>query len=160
MNKLRLLWLILALTLPAAAMADDHVLYAGGTIVTLKEGTLGVLDSTSASALTFAITATNATKLVIPYSQIESYEYSEPVAHHLGVLPAIAVGLLAHRQHKHIFRITYHDDGAAPQVAIFEVPKQMSRPLLAILQARAPQGCKPRLRCVDPNSAIAATSVY
>jgi hypothetical protein len=42
-----------------------------------------------------------------------------------------------------MLRIAYRDEDHAPQVAIFEVPKKMPRTLLAVLQQRAPQGCKP-----------------
>jgi len=48
------------------------------------------------------------------------------------------------RQRIHFIRIAYHDENNAPQVAIFEVPKKMPLALLAILQQRAPQSCKPQ----------------
>jgi hypothetical protein len=82
-------------------------------------------------------------KLVIPFVAIDSFEYSQQVARHLGVLPAIAVGLVKRRQRRHFLRITYHDESSAAQVAIFEVSKEMPRTLLAILEVRAPQGCRP-----------------
>jgi hypothetical protein len=83
-------------------------------------------------------------RLAIPYASIDSYEHSQQVAHHLGVLPAIAVSLVKKRQRKHFLRIAYHDESKTPQVAIFEVPKKMPLTLLAILQQRAPQGWKPQ----------------
>jgi hypothetical protein len=83
-------------------------------------------------------------RLVIPYASIDSYDHSQQVTHHLGVLPAIAVSLVKKRQRKHFLRIAYHDEIKTPQVAIFEVPKKMPLTLLAILQQRAPQGCKPQ----------------
>jgi len=64
-------------------------------------------------------------KLIIPFEMIDSFEYSRQVARNLGVLPAIAVGLVKHRQRRHFFRISYHDESKAPQVAIFEVSKEM-----------------------------------
>ena len=86
----------------------------------------------------------SAARLVIPFATIDSYECSQQVAHHLGVLPAIAVGLVKKRQRKHYLRIAYHDESKTPQVAIFEVPKNMPLTLLAILRERAPEGCKPQ----------------
>jgi len=47
-------------------------------------------------------------------------------------------------QRKHFLRIAYHDESKTPQVAIFEVPKNMPLTLLAILQERTPQGCNPK----------------
>jgi hypothetical protein len=58
------------------------------------------------------------------------------VAHHLGVLPALAVGILKQRQHKHILQITFHQGDAPAQIAVFEVSKQAPRTLLPILNAR------------------------
>lgn len=139
MMRFLLCLLLFVLALPACAVQDGQVLYIGGTVSTLKGGSLGKLDTTSPTALTFVAAGT---KIEIPYTQIDSCEYAEPIAHHLGVLPAIGVGLVKARRHKHIFRVVYHEDDSRPQVAIFEVSKQAARPLLAILQARAPQGCK------------------
>jgi hypothetical protein len=135
--------------LVASAVENGQVLYVGGTITSLKEATLGRLDTSSPSALVFA---SGADRLAIPFSKIDSYEYSQDVARHLGVLPAIGAGLLRKRQRKHFFRITYHDETDVLQVAVFEVPKQMPRSLLVVLQTRAPQGCRPaNIRCVLTN---------
>ena len=139
-----LLFLSITLAVPAQALPDNQVVYVGGTIAGFKEGALGQLDTTSPTALA-VLTAAN--KLVIPYAAILSYDYTQPVAHHLGVLPAIAVGLLVHRQHRHVFRITYHGAGDSPEVLILEVHKQLAQPLFAILQARAPKPCPNRVRC-------------
>jgi len=132
--------LFLIFTLPVFAVDDGNVLYVGGTIASLKNGALGKLDLKSQTELTFE---SPTGKVAIPFARIDFYEHSEEVAHHLGVLPAIAVGLLKIRQRRHFLRIAYRDDGNASQVAIFEVPKSMPRTLLAVLQQRAPQGCKP-----------------
>jgi hypothetical protein len=135
------LCLLLTLALPALAVEDEEVRYVGGTVGTLKEGVLGKLDTKSQTELTFEFSGN---RLVIPFARIDSYEHSQRAAHHLGVLPAIAVGLVKMRQQKHFLRIAYRDESGTPQVAIFEVSKKMPRILLAILQERAPQGCKPR----------------
>jgi len=79
---------------------------------------------------------------MIPYAQIDSFEYSQPVARHLGVLPAIAVGLAKKRQHRHFFQIRYRGDNDVMEVAVLEVPKQMPLTLLPVLRARSPQACR------------------
>ncbi len=132
--------LMSGLALPAFSAEDDAVTYVGGTISSLKSGDLGKLAANSATELTFE---NSAGKFAISFAKIDSYEHSQEVAHHLGVVPAIAVGLLKKRHRKHFLRIAFHDDGNTPQVVVFEVPKKMPRVLLAILQQRAPQGCKP-----------------
>ncbi|HEY6268944.1 MAG TPA: hypothetical protein VIX11_11650 [Candidatus Acidoferrum sp.] len=139
MKRMAWLWLLLVLPLAALAVENGQVMYAGGTVATFKEGTLGNMVTTSPTVLTFE-SAGN--QLTIPFANIESYEFSEQLARHLGVLPAIGAGLVRHRQKRHFLRISYKAENDAEQVVIFEVPKQMPRVLLAILQARAPDGCK------------------
>jgi hypothetical protein len=135
------LLIVVLMPLPAPAVEGGQVMYVGGTAERLKEGVLGRLDTTSQTALNFEYSGG---KLIIPFEEIDSYEYSQQVARHLGVLPAIAVGLVKRRQRRHFFRITYHDESKAEQVAIFEVSKETPRTLLAVLQGRAPQGCRPQ----------------
>jgi hypothetical protein len=135
-----------ALVLPAEAVEDGQVMYVGGTVPALSTGLIGRLDTTSEASLTFEAASS---KLVIPYAKITSYEYSTEVTHHLGVLGAMAVGLLKKRQRQHFFRISYFDAGNVPQVAVFEVSKHMPRTLQAVLETRGPQKCKIPLRCSD-----------
>jgi len=150
MKRIVGLCLLLLLPLATIAVENTQVMYAGGTVVTLKEGTIGRLDTTSPAALTFECPGS---QLVIPFAKIDSYEYSQQVARHLGVLPAIATGLVRHRQKRHFLRIAYQGENNAQQVAIFEVPKQLPRTLLAILQVRAPWGCRANAaaKCGQPN---------
>lgn len=140
MNKLMTLCLLLALALPVLAVDDGQVMYAGGTVPALAAGVVGRLDTTSEVALTFEYSGT---KLLIPYSAIESFEYSTDVTRHLGVMPAIAVGLVKMRRHSHYFRISYRGPDNVSQVVVFEVPKHMPRTLQAVLGARAPRTHKP-----------------
>lgn len=143
MRRVLVLCLLMIAFTPMATprVVGSQVLYVGGTVETLQEGVLGRLDTTSEVALNFNYAGG---KLSIPFEKIDSYEYSQQVARHLGVLPAIAVGLVKRRQSRHFFCISYHDESRSPQVAIFEVSKQTPHTLLAILRARAPRGSKPQ----------------
>jgi hypothetical protein len=138
-KKLAAFCLLLVMSLPAGAVGGEQVKYMGGTVGDLRAGLLGRLDTTSTAALTYEYSGN---KLVVPYAKIDSFEYSVDIARHLGVLPAIAVALVRKRQRHHFFRISYHDENNVSQLAIFEVPKRMPQTLLAVLQVRAPQGCK------------------
>lgn len=131
--------LLLAFALPLAAVEGDEAMYLGGTVLSVRAGAVGHLDTTSEKALIFEYSGE---KLLIPYADIQSFEYSKEVTVHLGVMPAIAVGLLKMRRHSHYFRISYSGGDAVSQVVVFEIPKQMPRTLQAVLQARAPQSCK------------------
>ncbi len=73
MKKLMIFCLLLALALPIAAVEDDQVMYAGGTAPALRVGVVGRLDTTSEKSLTFE---SSGTKLLIPYADIQSFEYS------------------------------------------------------------------------------------
>ena len=113
----------LFLSMSAAALEDGDAKYVGGTVPEMTIGDLGQLDTTSETSLTFLNAGK---KLAISYASIESYEYSKEVTRHLGVLPAIAVGLVKVRRHRHFFRISYRgQDSPVMQVAILEVPKHM-----------------------------------
>ena len=140
MNKLMTFCLLLALALPVLAVDDGQVMYLGGTVPALPAGAVGRLDTTFEVALTFEHSGT---RLLIPYSAIESFEYSTEVTRHLGVMPAIAVGLVKMRRHRHYFRISYRGADNVSQVAVFEVPKHVPRTLQAVLAARAPWTCTP-----------------
>jgi len=139
----------LLVSLSAFALDDGHAKYVGGTVPGVTAGTVGRLDTTSETSLTFQ----HAGNLVeIPYASIQSFEYSKEVARHLGVLPTIAIGLIKVRQHRHFFRISYRAPGAAAaQVVIFEVPKHTPRTLQAILQTRAPNTSNPPHTSNNPN---------
>lgn len=144
MRRIVTFGLLLLVSLSAFAVAEGQVLYVGGTVPGLGVSAVGRLDLASETSLTFE---SSGGKLTIPYSAIESFEYSKEVTRHLGVLPAIAVGLVKQRQHRHFFRIAYRDQTQVSHVALFEVPKQMPRTLQAVLNARAPQVCKPNTKC-------------
>ena len=124
-------------------------MYMGGTIPALQAGAVGRLDTTSETMLLFEF-AQN--KVVIPYANINSYEYTNQIARHLGILPAIGVGLVKKRQRKHFFRIIYYDESNVSQVAVFEVSKSMPQTLLAVLQIRSPQGCASSVTKCDPKN--------
>jgi hypothetical protein len=128
--------LMLILAVPALAVEGSDVAYVGGTVPSVKEGVVGRIDLTLDKELVFQFAGG---RLDIPYSGIESYEQSQEVTVHLGVAPAIAVGLMKHRKKNHYVRFTFSDSENRHQVAVFEVPKTMPMVLTPILLARAPR---------------------
>ena len=126
----------------SSLFAQDRatVVYTGGTVPNLKPETAGRLDITEPAAVAFVYPSG---KLAIDFDAIQSYEYSREVAHHLGILPAIEVGLVKARKQNHLLRITYRDANNASQVAVFRIPKQMPHTLLPVLRIRAPQAEHP-----------------
>ena len=140
MKKLATFCLLLLIAVPVRAIDDGQVKYSGGTVPSLQAGVIGRLDTTSATDLSFEY---DGKKLAIPYSKIDSFEFTDPVARHLGVLLAITVGLLRKRQRRHLVQIVYRDESDSKQVAIFEVSKHATETLLAVLRVRAPQVYRP-----------------
>jgi phosphatidylglycerophosphate synthase len=138
-------------TVPTFAVEAGQVMYTSGTL-TVAQGTIGSLDITVPATLVFKLPATSSGsgEIDIPYDKITGFVYRTEVAHHIGVLPAIAVSLVKRRERKHYFTINFNDSSGAAQVAIFEVPKQDPPALLATLRSRSPQACKPA-DCMDFN---------
>jgi phosphatidylglycerophosphate synthase len=139
----------LLLVAPAFAVEAGQVAYASGTL-TIPQGTIGSLETTSPTVLVFKFTASGSGpgEVDIAYKNIGSFEYSTEVARHLGVLPAVAVGLVKRRERKHFFSIKFTDSSDVIHAVIFEVPKGDPPGLLEILRARAPQACHAqRLKC-------------
>lgn len=136
MKKITATLMLIAFAVSAFAVEQGQVQYTGGTIASIKEGTIGKLDTTSDTTLTFE---SGSTKLAIPYAKIESYQYSQVLAHHLGVVATVAVVLVKYRERRHFFRIQFRDEHDVNQVAVLEVSKDMPRALQAVLAARAPK---------------------
>ena len=152
MQKALFTLLTLVLVAPAFAVGGSQVFYVGGTVSQLKDGTTGRLDLTSADELRFVYMGGT---LQIAYDSIEAFQHSKEVAVHLGVAPAVAVALVAHRKKNHFVRISFTDADHLQQVVVFEVPKKMPIFLMPALEARSPQAhCLPYLECTLPSSAI------
>jgi hypothetical protein len=141
-----LLITVSVLTLPAFAVEGSHVKYLGGTAQGVNAGVIGRLNTTPESELIFEYPGN---KLVIPYDGIRSFQSSEEVARHLGVLPAIIVAMFKKCQRQHFFRIEYHDSNHVAQALVLEVPKHMPRTLQAVLETRAPGSYQPCRPCAN-----------
>ena len=133
-----LLALFLGTETPAHAVETGQVAYYGGTVPGMPRGALGALHTDFPATLVFQMTAqTSPAEVDISYDKIRSVKYSTEVTHHLGVLPAIAVGLIRKRERRHLFAISFTDASGAVQTVLFEVAKDDSQVLLQILRARA-----------------------
>jgi hypothetical protein len=83
-------WLAFAvLLLSVCSMAAEagQVRYLGGTLDNSIVGAIGHLNLSSERSMTYE---TGKSRFTIPYERIVSYQYTEEVTHHLGVLPSIA----------------------------------------------------------------------
>jgi hypothetical protein len=153
MRKTVALLLLLALAMPAFALPGfalegTDAVYTGGTLAQLKEGAEGKLDLTHGSGLQFVSAGVT---YEIPYERIESYEHSNEVAVHLGIVAHVVVSLVKKRWRNHFVRISFTDVANLHQVAVFEIPKSLPMVLMPALIARAPQAhCAPEWECKLP----------
>jgi hypothetical protein len=128
-------------TVQAFASEPDQATYAIGTMQTVKAGATGTVDASSPSELVFR---SGASQFAIPYAQVISYNWRDELKKPLGILPTIAMALVIWPPKTYYVTITWHGEHDAAEVATFEVSKLESKGLTAVLQARAPDACKPR----------------
>lgn len=138
--RIATLLLLVAASIPLTAQEGQTVIFAGGTVPSLKSETSGHFEISDPAALAFVYPSG---KLSIPFQRVNSNEYSEQVVHHLGVLPLIAVSLVRARKKFHLLSITYQDPNDTSQIAVFRISKRMPSTLLPVLQARIPQVTHP-----------------
>lgn len=140
MKKLMCILLVLALGQPALAFVEGRqVLYVGGTAVGLQEGTIGSFDATPIDYLAFESAAG---RLQIPYASVKSFAVSEKLARRMGVLATVVVVILKHRRRRHFVTIEFRDAAGANQAVVFEISKEMTETMRAVLSARVPLPCR------------------
>jgi hypothetical protein len=123
---------------PAFAVDDMQVTYSSGTAPGVPNGSSGTLNTTSPTALEFHAASS---QFSIPYSAITSFNCHDENRFRLGVLPAIAVGIVKARSKRHFVIITWQDDKGIANVVTLEMSRQRSAGLLSILRARASKDC-------------------
>ena len=123
---------------PAMAMDGPEAHYLNGTAQGVKEGSIGTVDTTVAKELTFHAGAEG---FSIPYDSVKFYRYQEEKRFRLGVLPAIAVGLVKARSLRHLVTISWKREAGVAEVVTLEASKDDALGLIALLRARAPRAC-------------------
>ena len=135
MRAMLVVLLTLSLTVPAlaAAIEGSDVMYIGGSVAGVKEGTVGRLDVTANNALLFNH---GDSRVEIPYASIQRFQYTQKLARRLGVAATVAVVLVKHRQRRHVVELYFQDGTGVNQVAMFELSKERAAPVVAVLNAR------------------------
>jgi len=127
---------------PAHAIEPGHAAYWGGTAAVARD-TIGSFDTTSATSLRFQYKKADgsAGQVEMEYDKVFGIEPSQETKHPLGVLPFIAVSLLAHPQQRYLVTIRYSDAEGTAQIAEFELPRRDQQIVVAIVNARSPRNC-------------------
>ncbi len=129
---------IFAVTSPAFAVDEMQITYANGTVPGVPESSTGTLNTSSPAALEFH---SGASQFAIPYTAITSYSARDENRFRLGVLPAIAVGVLKARSKRHFVTIAWKDEKGTANVVTFEMSHEHSVGLMSILRVRARKAC-------------------
>lgn len=132
MKRTVLMVAVLTAATAVFAATNQQVIYVGGTSK-LAAGTAGQLDTTQPDSLVFEASGT---KLAIPYKSVQSTFEDSHLAHRMGVLPLVAVALLAPLHKRYYVQITYQDESNVAQFARFEVPREMQDTVRTIVEAR------------------------
>jgi hypothetical protein len=125
---------LFVLSVPAEARLDSKkVMYVGGTVTSIKEGTEGLSSTNDEKVFQFTY---KEAKLTIPYERINDLEYGQKAGRRLGLALAISPWLLFSKKRKHFLTIGYKDENDKQQAAVFEVGKDIVRTTLASMEAR------------------------
>jgi hypothetical protein len=133
-----LLGLALAVAVVPALAGGLVVTYLNGTVKAVAENAPGTHDTTTTAALQLQ---RGQNQVAIPYGAVTTYEYHDENRFRLGILPAIAVGLLKARAKRHLVTIGWKDESGAAQTATFATRRDRAQGLVKVLDARAPQAC-------------------
>jgi len=125
----------------AYAVELGDVEYVNGTVKGLPDGAMGSLDTSGKEALEFRSAGG---QFSVPYGEITRVICREENRFRLGVLPAIAVGLLKARSKRHFVTIEWEHSEGSSDVVTLDASKEKALGLVAVLRARAPQGCRER----------------
>jgi len=124
----------LATPLVCAAVTEREVMYVGGTITNLPEGTIGSLDTNSEKVMVFQ---SPKGKFEIPYESITSLEYGQKAGRRLGVALTLTIWALLSKKRKHFLTIGFNDANEKPQGVVLEIPKGTAKSFIITLEVRS-----------------------
>ena len=117
-----------------AAVRGKDVMYVGGTIANLPEGTVGGLDTTQVKALVFESLKG---KFEIPYANVTSLEYGQKAGRRLGVALTLTIWALFSKMRKHFLTVGFTDENDKPQGIVLELPKGTAKTIITVIEARS-----------------------
>ena len=113
------------------AVGRDKALYFRGTLSTVKEKTEGRFNTQAETELAF--NAGKKGSVAIPYAAIASLEFEQKER----LVVVIGLGPPVSKRLAHYLTITYSDPEGKAQSGVFELGKDIVRPLLKILEERS-----------------------
>ncbi len=101
----------------------------------LKRRAEAKFDSTSTTELVFD--AGKKGRVTIPYVGIQELEYGQKAGRRVATAILLSPLALFSKGRKHYFTITFKDATGADQVAVFELGKNLYRPLIKTVEVRS-----------------------
>ena len=126
--------LLLVEPLCLAAVTGRQVMYVGGTVPELPEGTIGKLETKSDKVFVFE---SPKGRFEIAYENVTSLEYGQKVGRRLGVALTISIWALLSKKRKHFLTIGYTDDNDKAHGVVLEIPKGTAKSFITILEVRS-----------------------
>ena len=134
-NSVSVLLIVALLWSPLAyAVSGKEVMYVGGTIAGLPEGTIGGIDTSNEKVMVFKSLKG---EFEIPYENITSLEYGQKAGRRVGVAITLTLLALFSKKRKHFLTIGFTDANDKPQGVVLEVPKGTAKSFLTILEVRS-----------------------
>jgi hypothetical protein len=123
----------LALFLGGAVLAvgRDKVMYVSGTLSAIKQNTVGMFNTQPEAALEF--NAGKKGSVAIPYAAVASLEFEEKERK----VVVIGFGSPVSKRPFYYLTMTYRDPDGKEQRGVFELGKDVVRPMLKILEVRS-----------------------
>lgn len=124
-----------------AGLGSDKTMYIGGTINSIKQGTVGKSSAADEKVFVFSY---KGGELKIPYAEVTSLSYGQHAGRRVGATVALgvttlgigALPVLFSKKRRHYLTLEYKDDKGAGQAAVFEIGKDAIRTTLSSLEVR------------------------
>lgn len=120
----------------AWAAPKNKAIFLGGTLGSLPEKTVGLVDATDPTNMVFKAEKGGGT-ILIPWQSVQEIEYGQHVSRRWKSALLLTPWAIFFKGRKHIVTVTYQDAAGADQAAVFDFGKDEYRTALAALKAKS-----------------------
>jgi hypothetical protein len=117
-----------------AGLDSKKAQYVGGTLIQVQEGVEGKLDASDPTNLVFR--PDKGGNYSLRYDTVTDLAYGQHAGRRVGVAMAVGVVALFSKKRRHYLTINFKNDEGKDQAVVFELGKDITRTMIATLQAR------------------------
>lgn len=125
----------LGFTSVALAVGAKNAAYVGGTL-SLTQKQEGVFDTAADKSFTFQSAGQDGASWTLSYDQITDLEYGQKAGRRVAVAVLVTPLALFSKKRNHYLTISFTDHAGQEQGAVFELGKDIIRPVLEVLRVR------------------------